>query len=502
MTGAIEREGAEQVLRALGASEPGVDGRYDGRLAVWLADVFAPALCAAAGEPACRLEGAALTALAGPPSMATSTTVTWDGEPYLVAPAVGARRATARVRGEQGGFSLDTAADLRRVGAMLQAAASAEQLRAAAGELAATAQRLSDRRSPGPARLATPDVPGELGRLARALGLPGGDPVRRASEAAARVLQLTDEVCADALVAAIYAGTTSSSRNPLLRHPEVPRRHAFALGIHPQDPWLLARPFAGPGQPWQLVGTLLSLDVALAVEALRPSALDEGSPVPTVDDVTRAVMAQHAAVSWPRHVRGADGREAVGALAAGRGLVASLAVDPARVDEVAARAALSPWRREALRWRLAGGGRVEPEAFTRIELVRLGLPQGRRLPAVLVLSVQPIDGRLTPRQPAAVGLEWYADRPGTGIALTQFGDLHVRVLELLAKTGLPAQLLPSVLAPALFALLAQVEAGVAEDWAALARAVDALTDDRIADAVSTLTLDGPLVPVGGGGDRP
>jgi hypothetical protein len=110
-------------------------------------------------------------------------------------------------------------------------------------------------------------------------------------------------------------------------------------------------------------------------------------------------------------------------------------------------------------------------------------------------SQRAIDGRLEPRLPS--GLAWHelAGRPGQGLLAPQLADLQLRVAEWLAELKLPAVLAPAVASYAMWDLAMGAEMADLDDWLSVVRAAQALSADRMADHVSALAVDGPLVPM-------
>ena len=84
---------------------------------------------------------------------------------------------------------------------------------------------------------------------------------------------------------------------------------------------------------------------------------------------------------------------------------------------------------------------------------------------------------------------------GDGLLSGQVADLHLRTAEWLAEMNLPAALAPAVLRSAMWDLAMNTRMADPDDWLAVVRAAQAVPADRMADYVSALTADGPLVPV-------
>jgi hypothetical protein len=69
------------------------------------------------------------------------------------------------------------------------------------------------------------------------------------------------------------------------------------------------------------------------------------------------------------------------------------------------------------------------------------------------------------------------------------------VAEWLAELKLPAVLAPGVMSYAMWDLAMSTQMADQDDWLAVVRTAQGLSADRMADHVSALTADGPLVPV-------
>ena len=88
--------------------------------------------------------------------------------------------------------------------------------------------------------------------------------------------------------------------------------------------------------------------------------------------------------------------------------------------------------------------------------------------------------------------ENFAGRPDAGQITTQTPDLTLRIVEESARLGLPAVLVPSLLAFAVNDYWHDVQVRFADDWPRLSRQAQALTPARVEDYVAALTGNGPL----------
>ncbi len=84
---------------------------------------------------------------------------------------------------------------------------------------------------------------------------------------------------------------------------------------------------------------------------------------------------------------------------------------------------------------------------------------------------------------------------GIGLSPTRIADLQLRIVEWLADSKLPAALAPGLLRAATWDLWMGTQMADQDDWLAPIRVAQAMSQDRLADDVSALTADGPLVPV-------
>ena len=105
------------------------------------------------------------------------------------------------------------------------------------------------------------------------------------------------------------------------------------------------------------------------------------------------------------------------------------------------------------------------------------------------------DGSWEQALPLRLSMHELGGRIGVGLVSAQFADLHLRVVEWLAELKLPAGLAPGVLRAAAWDLAMHTQMADLDDWLAVVRTAQALPADRMADHVSALTADGPLVPV-------
>jgi hypothetical protein len=206
----------------------------------------------------------------------------------------------------------------------------------------------------------------------------------------------------------------------------------------------------------------------------------------------RRTLTRTIALMDPREI-GDEARDAAaGALARGRERVAGLAAHPEALDTIAGEAALSEWRQSAVRWLLAHDATRVPNAFTTLELFRLG--GGTHAPA-WGAAAEALDGCVCLRLPGRTAWEEYAGRPTTGQLATQLADVTLRTAEALSARHLPALLMRDVVAFAMQDVIDLARPAYFDDWLSVAFAARDLKDERFDDYVAALTAGGPLVPL-------
>jgi hypothetical protein len=416
---------------------PVEDGRdYDVRVAAWMrADLFraAPQPTLESTDP---VEEAVLGVLAGTASGRPTPPVEWEGQKFRVDPAAAELARLRRVRQIQGGPSLDTA-------------------------IAALAAR--DRKG---------------GRA--------GEDARRDFVAALRTV--------------LYASQLGDPEGPALAAENVALRHNLGLASsrpanRPMNAWKLATEFFGGAEGWRVEGSLLGLDQALRRLSLRrldPAQLPTG---PTMAVLERRTAMLTTALVNP-HALTDEGRDrAAAALARGRKRLEAIGSNPALLDDILADAALSEWRREALRWAIAHAPGEIADAFSIVEIFWLGGGGGLDEWGAAAL---PMTGCLCLTMPRPVAWEDLAGRPAAGLLASLGADVNLRLADALSARRLPAALMPAILAFAMQDVLDDARPAYLDDWMAFSRTVRAIGDARIDDYIAALAADGPLVPASRG----
>jgi hypothetical protein len=273
------------------------------------------------------------------------------------------------------------------------------------------------------------------------------------------------------------------------------RRHAFAQPT-PQDEaftWRVASE-SYLGGSWHLVGSALLLDAALPEDGLHrvdTTALPSPSYVSLAN---RRVIALTVALAAPDALTDED-RDAIDrAWRAGRARIDALSGGREAIDDVARDAGLSEWRRSAIGWLAGAAPNLVADAFTPIEITRLGglAPRGR-----WGAVTAPLDTCLCLRVPDAPPEE-FGGRTAIGLLGTQVADFWIEIARALAVRRLPGLLARGIAAFAVRDVLDTAQAAYSDDYLSLAFAARDLPADRYDDYIAALTVSGPLVPVAEG----
>ena len=303
---------------------------------------------------------------------------------------------------------------------------------------------------------------------------------------------------ADALVALIYASALPPGDPELLAsRPET--RHDFGplrgAGAQDRRVWRLAEAASAAGTPWHLSGSLLGLDVALAVQSLR--RVSDDPPSPTLPAADRVAFARTVTVLNVRALTDASRDAVLRLVDAGRRRLAALS-NPDEARTLADAAGLGPWRREALAWAVAQDAAGVSGALSLTELAWAGDPGTADDRAALDTwgtGRLAATGEVATRLPRGRGWEDAVAHDARAGLATCIGDLNLRIAAFLAAHRLPASLAPDLLSAATLDLIDRVAAPRADDWRAVVAGIRAMPDARLEDDVAALTADGPLRPV-------
>jgi hypothetical protein len=344
----------------------------------------------------------------------------------------------------------------------------------------------------------------ELARLHRVRERQRGSTI---DAAVARVLDGADgardrrdrlRLLASTLASVLYAAHLGDPEGPALSADNVALRHDLGFsssrpGVRPMTAWRIPSEVFGGREGWHVQGSMLGLDMALRKLALRRMDAGEvptGSRLPLLERQTAMLT---AAFSNPHSLTDADLDRVAGALARGRAAVDALQASPADADDVARRAGLSAWRREALRWALVHAP-AEARAFSLVETYWVG---GGSAIDAWGAAATPMTGCLCLAMPAPTDWESLMGRPAAGLIATLGADVNLLIAAALAERKLPAALMPGVLAFAMQDVLDQASPAFLDDWPAFWRAATEIPPERIDDYIAALTAGGPLVPVRG-----
>ena len=438
--GTLDRRAAANLVASLVALVPSPEHGYGSAVSEWIQVQLAEAL-PAQHDSRDRVEDGILAACAGVREDGTpSIAIEWEGRRYRIDPAAGELKRLRKIRERQRSL----------------------------GEIAGSLD----------AQLAlAPDAGALAARLAR------------------------EQRVAGALTAIVYAFYLGEAEGAAASAGDAGARHDLGLGegagAHPAAVWRLAREEHGPRAGWRVVGSLLGLDVALGRLALRRLDLSDMPREPSMSTSERTAVTWTAALFGPIHPGAATPSDIAAAIGRGRAAVAELARDRSRIDDVAARAGLSEWRREALRWTLENDPGNAGLQFSLLELLWLG---SRLDPAALDpwgAAQVPLDGSLRLRMPPARPWESLGGRPSAGHLASLAADVGLRVALALADLKLPAAVAPAVMAYAVQDVIDAAQLAYFDDWPAFQRAARDLPRDRIVDYVSAAGAAGMFVPLPG-----
>ena len=299
-----------------------------------------------------------------------------------------------------------------------------------------------------------------------------------------------------ALTALVYAPALGEPEGAVALSRDVAMRHDLGLEattlVRDLRPWSLPEEQQGRG-PWRVAGSLIGLDLGLSRLALRRLTGDEMPPAPTLtlndfSTLTRTVVSMTAL-----DLTDADRNELASAIARGRARVREAGASARALDVLAREARISAIARQLIPWLVARQPDALNDLFTLRDLMWLGQPKlSRRQLDRWGLAADGIDGRRVTAMPAAAPWEDFAGRADAGQITTQTPDLTLRIVEETARLGLPALLVPSLLAFAVNDYWHDVPVRFADDWPRLSRQAQTLTPARVEDYVAALTGNGPL----------
>jgi hypothetical protein len=441
------------------------------------------------------LDADVLELLAGPHAPRTAV-VEWEGTRYRVDPARGEAARLHRLLGESSAPSLSAAASLvagARLfeGAALTRNALVAQTDALEAALQAASCESAQRWHADDLAAHCREVLGALTRAAKS-----GD-TKGAGRLAPRLRLLADSLLARGLLELTYAVALGQPDGAAILAADAASRHEFGFdlpGFGRSGAW--RRPAAGSDRirDWHVTGSILGLDVALASQSLARLSARPPATRPTVNDEDRRVLTETVPLMSAADLEARDHQALVEALHRGRERAAGLR-SAQDIEAIAGLLSLTPSRKTLLAWAV----QYQPadSRFSLYELLFLGLEPGAK-PAYLDfwgVPGEPRIGCLCLQIPAPRQADLFVGRWHTGVLATGFPDLNLRLAELLGDLGMPATLLPSVLAAATWDLVINARSRDYDDHQGLVDFVDALTSDRVELYLALLTTDGPLVPI-------
>lgn len=302
---------------------------------------------------------------------------------------------------------------------------------------------------------------------------------------------------AETLTSLVYAAYLGDPDGPALSSENVARRHALegAVGFGPRAGWKI--PTDGQsGRGWRVSGSLLGLDVPLARMALRRMDSNVMPAEPRLVSAERQTAALTVALLNPATLTNATRDEIAAALGRGRARLAALGPTREDLDAVARDAGLSAWRREALAWTALHNRDQLAAQLSPLEVMWLGKP---RLTPELPLdqwgaAAMSLDGCLCLAMPRAHPWEVLAGRPSLGLLATRGADVAILVADMLAESGMPAEIAPGVIAYAMQETLDRAQPAFFDDWLEFSRAAMSIARETLADYIASQAAVGALQP--------
>ncbi len=482
----ISPERLAELVSSLSAIEPVDDGDYGGALVRWLD--------AHITHTTGQIEPDLLRLVAGttPPK---PRSVMWEGMRYRADPAYGEAVRVSRLLGEDARPYVSSAARLVAMADALGAAElPLELVRRSAADLAAVGQAVGWE-PPGDW---TGDAADRYGTLSRALALAAGaGNVSAARRLARPLLALSDDLLARGLLELTYAIALGQPERAWVTAADVAKRHTLGVRLAARRPaWELPAVTTGLRPGFGVMGSLLGLDAALAEMALVRLSSKPPPRKPMLADVNRKGFIQAVTLVEPAWLTDDDLERVVAAIRKGRERAGALR-SPDDALTLAAELRLSPLRAALLPWMVAHDPERVAAFLSPGELLLSGLgdvPDDSPLHAwgAPVLSrTGCLCLRLPRREPGDV----VEGRWGSGVFVSAFPDLNLRLAELLAEMQMPASLLGPVLASATLDFVNTAVSRDEDDRRGLVEFVQALDRRRLEQYLALLTTDGPLVPI-------
>jgi hypothetical protein len=447
---------------------------YSDSVARWIESLVLPSLSGTRGPAAADAEQRLLDGLAGIGDGRALPVITWEDQTYRVDIAAGERSRLRRIRDRQGGNDLTTVLHLRQMKTQGDP------------NLASTLSGIISRLGLRDARTLFAASGAAAGSEAKGGGAKTGARVDQGSN-------WQEVLLAELMASYAYAIAIGDPDSPLLLAGNPARVHDFDIGG--SGSCLLARSVRA-GSQLIMRGSLLGLDRALAVSSLRQATLNAPAVAPNLGQVDLQGIAESVAAMNPFRLED-GGRDALAAaLRRGRERIATAAHDRSDIDALAEHAGVERWRRRLMRLAAGGGDAAVMQYWSLGEVCGVGqMDTIAADPRGWGVAQRLRDGSWEQALPVRLSVHDLGGRLGMGLLSAQSADLQLRVVEWLAELKLPAGLAPGVLRAAAWDLAMNTQMADLDDWLALIRTAQALPADRMADHVSALTSDGPLVPV-------
>lgn len=471
--------------------------RYDGRIAEWLVQKWLPAARTSLGRPAGSAEDLVARALAGPVPV-NPQIVRWEGQEYAVDVSADTLRRLLEVRTKQGGLPLDAVIELYRIAASLrQTGITLEGVKDLRADLLTLAPRLRSAGRADEYLEEGPNVDDKVADVARELGrIDEPRDLKRADDAGVDLSRSIDFLLADVLASWVYTPHLGEIDSGALIGADPAQRHMFGLGsagrAKVEQRWNMAMPL---GDIRAVNGSLFGLQAGLANWSLRRLAADRLPPRPTIGGNDLVSFMLTASLSEPRQLDDTEMARIAAAINGGSQAIASAGLDAERLTSLAARAAMSPWRREALSWIAERETTRLGEQFSISERARLGgitAADARDWGSVSIVT-----GCLCLQMPPTRIPEVIVGRSADGLLGGQSADLMLRIAVILAELKMPASLAAPVMGYAMRDFLDGVDPLHEADFDAFRRRAQGLARRQVEDYLGAIAAIGPLRPVEG-----
>jgi hypothetical protein len=488
---------AEALVLSLSNVALNSDGRYAGAVAIWTRRQLGAALLSPSlglRRDSDDMESVLAAALAGARTAESPvpSRIPWEGQFYRLDMAAAEEQRLRRIREKQASPSIDVGLTLAETVKTITSGGHAAEVGAAISALKQTVQDLPS----GPDGASHREVVHRaIEDLSKAATAPD---TSRVGRTVAPLLEVADQLLADALMNWAYAVSIADADSPVLLGGNVTRWHDFGLNPGPRrlrqsTEWALPRQQVAVGSPWHVVGSLLGLDVALSPLALRRVDGNRVVDAPTLSTNERAAFAAALALLDPYRLRDEERDVIAEAIARGRVRVGTVAEDSSALPSLMDEVRMDGWRRRALQWMMSREPDGIGSMFSLTELLYLGAPSNVDLNA-WGMSALATSGCLCTRLAPPNQWRTLLGRPQLGLMAATVPDLNLHVAMVLRDLHLPSAILKSVLAAAVQDFIDEARPTDANDWLTLVRAARTVPRERIEDYVASATADGPLVP--------